>query len=158
MLHSRHSSRYVRDAFNIFDAVIVLAGVVELIIAPPSFFGESAGGAGAISAFRVFRVGRIFKLARSWKQLQNVLVVIGNTLAAAGYFAVLLFLFMFIFALMGRQFFANRFHFDATTGRAIPIGAPSYPESATTVVRAWTPRCLLCHGGRSRTRRTGPLV
>ena len=75
---------YKRDAFNIFDALIVLAGVVELALAPPSFIQESSGGAGAISAFRVFRVGRIFKLARSWTQLQNVLVVIVNTLAAAG--------------------------------------------------------------------------
>lgn len=125
---------YKRDAFNLFDAFIVLAGVVELGLAPPSFIAETSGGAGAISAFRVFRVGRIFKLARSWTQLQNVLVVIMNTLAAAGYFAVLLFLFMFIFALMGRQFFANRFHFDVDTGRAIPIGAPNYAISDTTYV------------------------
>ena len=33
---------------------------------------------------------------------------------------------MFIYALLGRQFFANRFYFDVATGRAVPIGAPGY--------------------------------
>ena len=119
---------YLADGFNRFDLVIVLAGVVELPLAPPFLVTgvRSTATQSGLSALRVFRVARIFKLARGWTQLQQVLVVVANTLGGAGYFAVLLFLFMFIYALLGRQFFANRFYFDVATGRAVPIGAPGY--------------------------------
>lgn len=55
---------YARDKFNIFDAIIVILSIVEMLIDAVS--GSSATG-GAISAFRGVRLLRVFKLARSWK-------------------------------------------------------------------------------------------
>lgn len=109
---------YVADAFNIFDALIVIISIVELAVAPPGFLTPEegdVGGSGAISALRTFRLFRVFKLARSWKSLNVLLKTIVRTLQDIGNFAVLLVLFMYIFALVGMQFFANQFCFDDNT-------------------------------------------
>jgi hypothetical protein len=52
---------YLRDAMNIFDSLIVLLSLVELI-----FLNES-GGTGAVSAFRSFR---LFRLLRTFRVLR----------------------------------------------------------------------------------------
>ena len=54
---------YIKDRFNIFDAIIVILSVVDVAL---SFTSSNLGG-GAISAFRAFRLLRVFKLAKSWK-------------------------------------------------------------------------------------------
>jgi hypothetical protein len=122
---------YVADPFNRFDAVIVLFSVVEVVTVPPALLTgagasctadgevvpEAGGGLGALRMFRLFRV---FKMARSWVALQQLLVTIVQTLHDISYFSVLLLLFMYIYALVGMQFFSYRFRFDADTGLAIP--------------------------------------
>ena len=45
-----------------------------------------------------------------------------------GNFALLLVLFMFIYSLVGLQFFANRFHFDED-GDVVGIGEEGYDEA-----------------------------
>ena len=60
--------RYLRDRFNIFDCVIVLLSTVEVVIQSVSPSTDPDSGGGAISAFRGFRLLRIFKLAKSWKR------------------------------------------------------------------------------------------
>ena len=51
--------RYVRDGFNIFDAIVVIFGLLD-------FFKL---GSSAITVFRCFRIVRIFKIVRSWTGL-----------------------------------------------------------------------------------------
>ena len=112
---------YARDSFNVFDAVIVVMSIVELVAAPPSFIlyseGESSGG--ALSALRTFRVFRLFKLARSWKSLQELLITMVRAIKSGIYFVVLLLLFVFIYALVGQQFFANRMYFSTLSDRKV---------------------------------------
>lgn len=61
---------YAQDAFNLFDAVIVVASLVEVIVVPPGFLtpAEHDDGPGArqsaVSALRTFRLFRVFALAR----------------------------------------------------------------------------------------------
>ena len=116
---------YVRDPFNTFDGVIVFISLVELMVASPAFMlsqedqAAAGGGGGAVSAFRTFRLFRLFKLARSWTSLQDLLIMIVKTLKDITNFAFLLLIFMYIFALVGMQFFANHFCFDPDTGRYI---------------------------------------
>lgn len=111
---------YAREAFNLFDAFIVTVSLVEMIILPPPFLsgsdGAGSGGGGALSALRTFRLFRVFKLARSWRSLNVLLKTIVKTLNDVANFGVLLLLFMYIFALIGMQFFANKFCFDYVTG------------------------------------------
>lgn len=77
---------YVKDRFNCFDAIIVIISVFELIM--DAFEVEGAGG--AISALRTFRLMRVFKLARSWTGLQQLLKTILKTIKDIGNFALLL--------------------------------------------------------------------
>ncbi|CAM9227104.1 unnamed protein product, partial [Choristocarpus tenellus] len=99
--------QYVSEPFNVFDALIVLTSLVECALA---FTLENPGG--GISALRAFRLFRVFKLAKSWKGLQDILQAMQRTVLQVGNFAVLLFLFIYIYALVGMQFFSNRLHFD----------------------------------------------
>lgn len=51
---------YVLDKFNDFDAIVVIIGLLE-------FMGVSSK---AVTVFRTFRLLRIFKIVRSWKNLK----------------------------------------------------------------------------------------
>lgn len=57
--------------------------------------------------------------------MRELLNTLGKTLLDIGNFGMLLVLFMYIYALVGLQFFANRFHFDED-GVAVGIGEPGY--------------------------------
>jgi hypothetical protein len=109
---------YFSDGMNIFDAAIVIASIAELI-SDALASGDGSGSAGPIGALRAFRVFRVFKLARKWKSLQRLLMQVGGTIFESGNFALLLFLFIFIFSLVGMQFFAKRYMFDNDTGEPV---------------------------------------
>lgn len=57
---------YAGDRFNLFDGLIVISSLVELMVYPPSILtGDGADDSlGGLSALRTFRVFRVFKLAR----------------------------------------------------------------------------------------------
>lgn len=95
--------QYARDRMNLFDAFIVLSGLLELITSPPSFLSDNPPKKGAVSALRTLRLFRIFKLARSWRTFSDLLKMISDAVASIGNFAVLLFLFIYIYALVGVQ-------------------------------------------------------
>lgn len=57
--------------------------------------------------------------------MRDLLNTLGKTLLDVGNFGMLLVLFMYIYALVGLQFFANRFHFNSD-GVAVGIGEEGY--------------------------------
>ena len=104
-------SNYVKDGYNKFDAVVVIVSLVDWTIswAPP----ESIGSAGeALNAFRALRLLRVIKLARLWGALAKILLQTMASLRSLTYYAALLFLFMFIFALLGMEIFAQAAKYD----------------------------------------------
>lgn len=60
---------YIKDTYNIFDALIVTISVVDIIVTNTLMAAGGNTSKGPISAFRAFRLLRIFKLAKSWYQL-----------------------------------------------------------------------------------------
>lgn len=60
---------YIMDNYNIFDAIIVSLSIIDVCISYTLDAGDITTGKGAISAFRAFRLIRIFKLAKSWTKL-----------------------------------------------------------------------------------------
>ena len=103
---------YAKDGFNIFDAVVVIVSLIDWVITW-TIPAENIGSAGeALNAFRALRLLRVIKLARLWGALAKLLNNTINSLKALTYYAGLLFLFMFIFALLGMELFAEKCKFD----------------------------------------------
>jgi hypothetical protein len=101
-------SRYVKDSFNIFDGVVVIISVIELII---KYAGVPTSG-GAFSGLRAVRLLRVFKLAKSWKDFGQLLSKLADTVVEIQYFAILLVLFMSIFTLLGMELFGYKVKFN----------------------------------------------
>ena len=104
---------YVRDGWNKFDAAVVTISLIDWAITksiPP----EKIGSAGeALNAFRAMRLLRVLKLARLWGALAKILRQTMASLRDLVWYAGLLFLFMFIFALLGMELFAMGLKYDA---------------------------------------------
>ncbi len=59
----------------------------------------------------------MFKLARSWRELNRLISTLLGSVMSVGYLSLILLLFMFIFALLGMQLFGYKFQFcDAVEG------------------------------------------
>ena len=95
--------KFAEDSFNLFDAFIVTMSYVELIV-PKDESGEGGGGIGMLRAFRLLR---IFKIIKSWESLKVLLGAVLGSMEAITNLGILIFLFLFIFALFCKQFFAE---------------------------------------------------
>ena len=99
---------YVQDTFNVLDAIIVLISLVDMVLALVLKDNDNM----VMNAFRALRLLRMIKLARIWKAFQEILRRIRQSLIDASNFTFILFLFMFIYALLGMELFANKVFFD----------------------------------------------
>jgi hypothetical protein len=94
------------------------------------------GGLGSyLSVLRAFRLLRVFRLARSWKSLNRIIKVLLSSISAVSWLTMLLLLFMFIWALLGMQFFGYSMAVcDAVEGSAqmCPPGLDVYTECPPT--------------------------
>lgn len=119
--------QYTMSRWNCFDGAIVLANVLELILMPPSF-GDSESESGVLYAFRLLRLLRLVNLARKWKALRLLLETMRKTLPDILNFMLLLSLFLYVYALIGMQLFANRMRFDPETGDPLKLSDPAFHE------------------------------
>jgi hypothetical protein len=92
---------YVSDQMNIFDGVVVLLGMIEIILA-----GQA--NLKGLLVLRAFRLLRVFKLARRWKTLRIMLVKLLRSVKAIGYLGLLMAIIIFIYTLLGKQLFQNK--------------------------------------------------
>jgi hypothetical protein len=102
---------YVRDGFNVFDAIVVAFSLIE-------FLKVGAG----FSMLRGFRLLRIFKIIRNWTSLKALLQTVIKSLPSITNLGMLIFLYMFIYSLIGKSYFSgdmldsegalSRYHFN----------------------------------------------
>jgi hypothetical protein len=105
-------SNYISDSYNVFDAIVVTFSLVDWIIAKTVDAESLGSSAEALQALKALRLLRMIKLARSWKAMQEIL---GKTYLALGdisFVFIILFLFIYIAALLGMEIFANKCRFD----------------------------------------------
>jgi hypothetical protein len=100
---------YLRDRFNIFDGIIVIISLVDFSISV-SQDGDSENP--IIDAFRALRLLRVIKLARQWKEFQYILRKTMQSIFDISNFSLLLFLYIFIMALLGMEIFAYQVAID----------------------------------------------
>lgn len=100
---------YLKDGFNIFDGLIVILSCTEWFLGR---FNQATNAKNKqkslFIALRSFRMIRIFKIVRSWTSLRRILLTVANSLHNVGNLAFLIFLFTFIYALIGKQFFSDK--------------------------------------------------
>ncbi|KAK2502308.1 hypothetical protein MC885_013208 [Smutsia gigantea] len=101
---------YIRNPYNIFDGVIVVISVWEII-------GQADGG---LSVLRTFRLLRVLKLVRFMPALRRQLVVLVKTMDNVATFCMLLMLFIFIFSILGMHLFGCKFSLKTDTGDTVP--------------------------------------
>uniref|UniRef100_A0A4X2LA55 Voltage-dependent T-type calcium channel subunit alpha-1H n=1 Tax=Vombatus ursinus TaxID=29139 RepID=A0A4X2LA55_VOMUR len=101
---------YIRNPYNIFDGIIVVISVWEII-------GQSDGG---LSVLRTFRLLRVLKLVRFMPALRRQLVVLMKTMDNVATFCMLLMLFIFIFSILGMHLFGCKFSLKTDTGDTVP--------------------------------------
>ncbi|KAK2894015.1 voltage-dependent T-type calcium channel subunit alpha-1H isoform X2 [Channa argus] len=101
---------YIRNPYNIFDSIIVIISVWEII-------GQADGG---LSVLRTFRLLRVLKLVRFLPALRRQLVVLMKTMDNVATFCMLLMLFIFTFSILGMHLFGCKFSLRTDNGDTIP--------------------------------------
>lgn len=101
--------KYYSDAFNIFDCFIVVMSYVELLM---------PGDNSSLSVLRAFRLLRIFKIIKSWDSLRILLSTVLDSMTAITNLGVLIMLFLFISALLMKQFYEGTiYNYDGEVAR-----------------------------------------
>ncbi|GIL88323.1 hypothetical protein Vretifemale_16288 [Volvox reticuliferus] len=100
-------AKFFRVGMNIFDTVVVLVSLVEMIID----LVPSMSGLGPLSVLRAFRLLRIFRLARNWKEFNALIRGMFNSVQASIMLVGLMLLFLFISSLVGMELFGYEFMF-----------------------------------------------
>ncbi|XP_054616531.1 voltage-dependent T-type calcium channel subunit alpha-1H-like isoform X2 [Dunckerocampus dactyliophorus] len=100
---------YIKNPYNIFDSIIVIISVWEII-------GQADGG---LSVLRTFRLLRVLKLVRFLPALRRQLVVLMKTMDNVATFCMLLMLFIFTFSILGMHLFGCKFSIQTDNGDTI---------------------------------------
>ena len=100
---------YLRDQMNIFDGCVVIISLIELGIL--SGEGGSAFNAfRSVRIFRAFRVLRVSRLVRSLRYMKIIANAIARSIESFAYIALLLGIFIYIYALLGLQLFSTGYN------------------------------------------------
>ncbi|CAG5097992.1 Oidioi.mRNA.OKI2018_I69.XSR.g15322.t1.cds [Oikopleura dioica] len=91
---------YLQNFYNVFDASIVFVSIWEIV---------DDTDAGGLSVLRTFRLLRVLKLVRFLPALRRQLIVLMRTMDNVATFMMLLFLFIFIFSILGMHLFGCKF-------------------------------------------------
>jgi len=146
-------TEYTKEGFNNFDAFIVIMSYVELFM---------PGDDSSLSVLRAFRLLRIFKIIKSWENLKLLLKTVLESLTSITNLGVLIMLYLFISALLTKQFFSEpplldgdgeeaRYSFQST-GMAIVsmfiiLTGENWNEIMVLVInqqKSWMPAILFC--------------
>ena len=121
-LLARGPKKYAKEPMNLLDGGVVILSIVELVM---GLLG-GGGGTGSLQAFRTvrvfrtFRVLRVTRILRALKSMAQVIGVIQRTFMDFVLITILMFVFIFIYTLLGRQIFSGSYEFgpDADFPRA----------------------------------------
>lgn len=106
--------KYLKDSMNYLDLFVVILSIVELSFTSGSSSDTQKSSLSALKTFRIFRTFRVLRVARLLRALHSMQMIIGvisRSLTSFIYIALLLLLFIFIYALLGMQFFGGKFNF-----------------------------------------------
>jgi len=121
---------YFQDGWNIFDFIVVVVSVLGVILDYAQISSLTF-----LPLLRVLRVLRIFKLIPKAKGLRTMLMTLLWSLPALGNVGAVLFMFMFIYAIIGMNLFGNIKFADQITRLA---NFRDFPTAMITLFRIIT--------------------
>jgi hypothetical protein len=122
---------YFSDNWNIFDFTIVIGTLAGIIVKAAT--GISVGSIATV--VRAFRIGRLFRLIKGAKSIRKLFNTLIATLPSLGNISMLLALLFFIYAVMGVQLFAKVKYGDALNEHA---NFRTFFTAALTLMRSST--------------------
>uniref|UniRef100_A0A3B1JZ98 Voltage-dependent L-type calcium channel subunit alpha n=1 Tax=Astyanax mexicanus TaxID=7994 RepID=A0A3B1JZ98_ASTMX len=114
---------YFGDPWNVFDFVIVVGSIVDVILSeidvsievnPMQAIADSENMSVSITLFRLFRVMRLVKLLNRFEGIRNLLWTFIKSFQALPYVALLIVMLFFIYAVIGMQVFGKIALIDGT--------------------------------------------
>ena len=123
-IYSLGFKKYLSDAWNVFDAIIVIIGWIDFI------FSDAV----SISSLKTLRILRLFKLIKFFSSLKTTILSIFTTFDELKYSFFLLGLFVFLFGLIGFQLFNDKF-IDPNTNELYRYNFSSFSWSCITVFK-----------------------
>ena len=110
-LGARGLKKYCSEVMNLLDGAVVMLSIIEMAMAAASG-GGSGGNLQAfrtVRVFRTFRVLRVTRILRALKSMAIVMEVIKKSFMDFILITILMFVFIFIYTLLGRQVFQGTF-------------------------------------------------
>ncbi|XP_048028208.1 calcium channel, voltage-dependent, L type, alpha 1D subunit, a isoform X14 [Megalobrama amblycephala] len=141
---------YFTDAWNTFDALIVVGSVVDIAITEVNNTEDSARI--SITFFRLFRVMRLVKLLSRGEGIRTLLWTFIKSFQALPYVALLIAMLFFIYAVIGMQMFGKVAMVDHTQINR-NNNFQTFPQAVLLLFRcatgeAWQEIMLACMPGK----------
>ncbi|XP_043976792.1 calcium channel, voltage-dependent, L type, alpha 1D subunit, a isoform X13 [Gambusia affinis] len=141
---------YFADAWNTFDALIVVGSVVDIAITEVNNTEDSARI--SITFFRLFRVMRLVKLLSRGEGIRTLLWTFIKSFQALPYVALLIAMLFFIYAVIGMQVFGKIAMVDGTQINR-NNNFQTFPQAVLLLFRcatgeAWQDIMLACMPGK----------
>ena len=109
---------YIKSAFNVFDAFIVITSILDLFILEAQAGTSSIRTLRVFRMFRVFRVLRIIKLIRYLDNLKNIIMVVLRCIPHVTWVSLLLLSSLCMWATAAEYLFRGKFDFPHGRPRA----------------------------------------
>jgi len=106
--------KYCGDKMNYLDGTVVLLSIFEMV-SEAVLAGEEGMSLSAfktVRMLRTFRVFRIARLLRALESMQTIIAVMVRSYKSFIYITMLMFLFIFIYSLLGMNTFGGMFNYE----------------------------------------------
>ena len=103
--------KYCSDRMNYIDGSVVVLSIFEML-ANLLISGDSVAALKSVKILRTFRVFRIARLLRQLESMQTILAVMVKSYKSFIYITMLMFLFLYIFSLLGTSIFGHKFNYE----------------------------------------------
>ena len=93
----------LKKPVNFFDFIVVVIGVYDFV---SMIFNPDSQDSG-LTVIRSLRLLRVFRLAQKWETMKRLLSIIFDSVSAVAYLVVVLFVVLFIFAVVAKSLFST---------------------------------------------------
>ncbi|XP_078484779.1 sodium channel protein 1 brain-like [Ciona intestinalis] len=129
---------YAKELWNLFDFVIVFISLIEVGL---SFSGGGESSAPDLTVLRTLRLLRVFRLARMWGTMHKLVSIIWKSVSAVSYLTIVLFLILYIFAVIGKQLYSKQYMASASRFEDNNIPRWSFIDFYHSFLLVWRVMC-----------------